>query len=593
MLENSAYRATSSSSFEEVDLSTHLMMLKINPIIHLLERLVEQQERIIRLTQPITPKKAGTTLGRTCVILKDRLPEETRIRRLKLYRAALDNDWEAARCIYNVYKVDIQAKISVGGDTTLHIAAAAKNTNFAKELLKIVNKRHLGRTNYAGNTALFLAAASGNVELVTEMMGINKAVAMIEDYHKRLPIHMAASSGDKYVAQQLLKDQPDIAIAHDGNYHTALHVIARKNLPFSKLANRRQRGIFKRYFDLDATDEENEKLKQVHELVKCIWQRIILLSDSEISHIIAAPGKLIFDVAKTGNIDFLSILINEHPDLIWTVDGPKNRYSLFHIAVKHRQEDVFKLIYKIGSRKENLLMLRDEEDNNILHLAAILAPQDRLNVVSGDALQFQRESMWFKEVEKVVPKSFGEARNKYGFTPRALFLQQHKELREKGEKWMKETANTCIVVATLIAAVAFTAALTVPGGNNQDTGFPIFNGKVSFQVFVISDAISLVCSLTSMETFLNIIISRYAEEDLVWRLPRKFYIGMLLLLMSMATLVVVFSTIFFVSFINNLWIAILVAVVFPTPLYMFLLRNIYQLSFGVLYMICGLQSPFR
>lgn len=52
------------------------------------------------------------------------------------------------------------------------------------------------------------------------------------------------------VAQQLLKDQPDIAIAHDGNYHTALHVIARKNLPFSKLANRRQRGIFKRYFDL-------------------------------------------------------------------------------------------------------------------------------------------------------------------------------------------------------------------------------------------------------------------------------------------------------------------------------------------------------
>lgn len=138
-----------------------------------------------------------------------KLTEETRIRRLKLYRAALDNDWEAARCIYNVYKVDIQAKISVGGDTTLHIAAAAKNTNFAKELLKIVNKRHLGRTNYAGNTALFLAAASGNVELVTEMMGINKAVAMIEDYHKRLPIHMAASSGDKCMVWYLYRETKD------------------------------------------------------------------------------------------------------------------------------------------------------------------------------------------------------------------------------------------------------------------------------------------------------------------------------------------------------------------------------------------------
>jgi hypothetical protein len=44
----------------------------------------------------------------------------------------------------------------------------------------------------------------------------------------------------------------------------------------------------------------------------------------------------------------------------------------------------------------------------------------------------------------------------------------HKDLQKDGEKWMKDTANYCMLVATLIATVIFAIAFTVPGGNNQE-----------------------------------------------------------------------------------------------------------------------------
>ncbi|CAL9014019.1 unnamed protein product [Prunus brigantina] len=78
---------------------------------------------------------------------------------------------------------------------------------------------------------------------------------------------------------------------------------------------------------------------------------------------------------------------------------------------------------------------------------------------------------------------------------------------------MKGTATSCIVVGALIVTIMFAVAFTVPGGNNQDKGFPIFLRKKFFRVFLISDSISLFSSTTSVMIFLGILTSRYAEDD--------------------------------------------------------------------------------
>ena len=79
---------------------------------------------------------------------------------------------------------------------------------------------------------------------------------------------------------------------------------------------------------------------------------------------------------------------------------------------------------------------------------------------------------------------------------------------KEGEKWMKDTATSCTVVGALIATIMFAAAFTVPGGNDQNTGIPMFFNENLFMLFIVSDSLSLFSSATSVFMFLGILTSR-------------------------------------------------------------------------------------
>ncbi|KAL8093728.1 hypothetical protein AgCh_035564 [Apium graveolens] len=66
------------------------------------------------------------------------------------------------------------------------------------------------------------------------------------------------------------------------------------------------------------------------------------------------------------------------------------------------------------------------------------------------------------EAETVVHPHVRKMRNKQGKTIQKNF-EEHVELRNQGERWMKETAAQCMVVAALIATIMFATALTLPG----------------------------------------------------------------------------------------------------------------------------------
>ena len=85
-----------------------------------------------------------------------------------------------------------------------------------------------------------------------------------------------------------------------------------------------------------------------------------------------------------------------------------------------------------------------------------------------------------QEVESIVPPSFHGKLNSMSLTPRQLFTKNHEEMMSKGEKWMKETTSSCTVVGALIVTIMFVAVFTVPGGNDQNNGFPNFLNKKLF-----------------------------------------------------------------------------------------------------------------
>ena len=135
---------------------------------------------------------------------------------------------------------------------------------------------------------------------------------------------------------------------------------------------------------------------------------------------------------------------------------------------------------------------------------------------------------------------FKEAKNSDGKKPYEIFTENHDELVKAGEKWAKETATSFTIVGTLITTIMFAATFTVPGGNNQDTGLPIFLHDNAFTIFLIADAASLFTSSTSVLIFIGILTSRYAEKDFLKSLPWKLFFALWFLFLSVCSMIVVF-----------------------------------------------------
>lgn len=147
-----------------------------------------------------------------------------------------------------------------------------------------------------------------------------------------------------------------------------------------------------------------------------------------------------------------------------------------------------------------------------------------------------------------------------------------------GEEWLKQTAESCMIVATLIATVVFAAAFTVPGGVKDDTGSPNFLRKISFIIFSIADPISLVTSSCSILMFLSILISRYTEEDFLWALPTKLVVGISTLFISIATMMIVFCVTLFILFNEGMQgLAVFATIIAAIPVVLFLLQQYHLL----------------
>lgn len=129
-----------------------------------------------------------------------------------------------------------------------------------------------------------------------------------------------------------------------------------------------------------------------------------------------------------------------------------------------------------------------------------------------------------------------------------VFTREHENLMKEGEKWMKAVAESCSITAGLITTIVFAAAITVPGGINQELGIPLFIDNTAFTIFAVSDAMSLFASSTTLLMFLSILTGCFSEQDFLHRLPRRMIIGLVTLLLSTTAMMVAFGTTLYLVF---------------------------------------------
>ncbi|MED6165913.1 hypothetical protein PIB30_104124 [Stylosanthes scabra] len=338
---------------------------------------------------------------------------------------------------------------------------------------------------------------------------------------------------------------------------------------------------------LPGSDEIYEMKKNHHvanEILKWLSKRISELEESKVHKCLAYDSML--HAAKYGLVEFIDSMRHANPDLLWAMD--KNRRGIFSHAIAYRHDKVFRFIHEIEGRKEMIASREDVFDNNILHLAAELGPSSYLTRFPNSALQMQKELQWFKAVERIVPAKCKEAKNADGKKPRELFTKTHEELVKDGEKWARDIASSFTLVGTLIITMMFAAAFTVPGGNDQNTGIPIFLNKPAFKVFIIADAVSLITSSSSVLSFIWILTSRYAENDFLWKLPVKLLLGLITLFFSVLSMMIAFAAALFIMLNGNRGLVIATMSLAVVPV-LVLIPTLLILFFEIL--VSTLRSP--
>ncbi|XP_057433296.1 uncharacterized protein LOC130726089 [Lotus japonicus] len=255
--------------------------------------------------------------------------------------------------------------------------------------------------------------------------------------------------------------------------------------------------------------------------------------------------------AKNGIVEIVLELRNNIESVVH--DTNSNKQNVLLVAVKNRQPYVVvELRRNLKSNGhirqfDSLTFETDNEDNNVLHMAAgSVSNKEKTWQIAGAAMQMMWDIKWYQYIKSLAPEHLACRTNKDGKTPGVVFQEQHRELVSEGSGWLKDTAESCSVVAALIAGVSFATASTVPGGNNQDSSHPDLNGrpalegKPAFDTFAIASLVGLCFSVTALVMFLAILTSRKQVEDFRRSIPVKLLVGFSSLFVSIAAMLVAF-----------------------------------------------------
>ncbi|KAL8239742.1 hypothetical protein R6Q59_016309 [Mikania micrantha] len=510
-----------------------------------------------------------------------------------LYDATLRQNILLVEHILSRNVVTLRDKITINGNTALHVAVGTcNNRKFLKHMLDLAihdKQQSLDMRNSEGSNLLHVAAIVGNKEAAELLLKEKKDLLFETDKEGQTPVARALSNMHKDTYLYLMKqgDEFDdiggcdllVNIISSKDYESAYILVSKRidsflshiglvlmaiaqNFP-SKLnywernsircgsrdftfLNYNFESLHKSKF-IEALEEKEKNYKYAKKLLSFICSTI---KDKRLPRSVHHYyNNALLEATRQNAYEVVKIIVYRIPNAIWSSN--EDGHNIIQYAVINRSEKVYNLLYQMSEHKNTYRTIRDRFGNNLLHLAARLAPSNKLNPISGAALQLQFELQWFKEVESFVCPLNIIQKNWFGETPQMVFTKQHKEMVIDGEKWMKETAQSYTITAALIATMVFAAAITVPGGNKQENGIPVFAKKTAFTIFAVSDAISLFTSVTTLLLFLSILTARFSEQDFLFWLPTKLIIGLTTLFISTIAMLVAFGAALFLVYGDN------------------------------------------
>ncbi|KAH6755641.1 hypothetical protein C2S53_010556 [Perilla frutescens var. hirtella] len=454
-----------------------------------------------------------------------------------MYRAALEGDCVAAEMLLGKHPNLGSDVISEEGDRALHVAASMKHKDFVLILLERMTPSELEMVDGRGYTACCYAAMSGSIEIADLMIEENPTLAAARDRENKTPLQKAALRGNTNMVSYLLKSTKIEHLSKDEWFDLLLVTIRRKmyGLTLEILGSDEQLATMRndegtalhllarqRFFVYDWQMINGVMREDMRLLAKKLLAGIETLGNDCVIELMKNHS-ILHDAAEEGNMELITLLTHAYPNLACHTNN--KGHTIFHIAANYRHFHLFGLINEIGTRKDLIATSKDEDGNNILHLAAELAPPNRRWFMPMTTFHMRVQVLWFHKVKATVPPLCWEMRNKDGHTPAELFCKRHESLLEESKIWIRDTSASCMLISTLIFSVVFASTFAVPGGYNQETGIPVLYKMNWLTCFLISEALAMFSSAFCIVCFLRIMMLGYGEIGFWNYLPIWFVWG--------------------------------------------------------------------
>ncbi|KAK3011575.1 hypothetical protein RJ639_012221, partial [Escallonia herrerae] len=277
-------------------------------------------------------------------------------------------------------------------------------------------------------TPLHTAAMLGHVEFVAEVLSHKPELAAELDSLGNSPLHLAATKGHVEVVRRLLAADPEMGLVRNLEGRAAAHVAAAKG----------RAGV-------------------LAELVQVMPESTRVLTDR---------GETALHLCvKHGRLEAMKVLLDQVVERDGEVVNWKDceGNSVLHIAVAKKQIELVKFLLSTIGVEVNALNSSSFTALDIL----LQSPRDLRDLDIEDQLR-SSGALTAKDLHLITNDSTQQA---FPQTPRRLSSQESKSEMPQVKHhidWLGRKRSALMVVASLIATVAFQAALTPPGGVWQD-----------------------------------------------------------------------------------------------------------------------------
>ncbi|XP_010525289.1 PREDICTED: protein ACCELERATED CELL DEATH 6-like [Tarenaya hassleriana] len=404
------------------------------------------------------------------------------------------------------------------GDTPLHVAATAGSSRVSRSMVSSAKrvasdienstmdaqKQLLRVKNKHGETALHVALKNGHIDVAKFLVEEDSHLLDMADNGNVTPLFLAVERGFSSFVDHILETSSASGM-------NALHAAARSNIDpgFTRKLVERRPEMIKEADAIGWTP-----LHYSAWLGKIEITRIFLQHDTMAAYAPDKEGQCPLHLAASaGHVDIFKELVHHCP-YVWEILDSKDRTAL-HLAVISGRRGIVDCVLE-KPEFQFLLNEHDGEGNTPLHLAVI---HDRHPLI------------WLLSQDKQVDK---HAMNNNSSTAIDLFYSENKEIhfrsaiayyslrkyfrmklpsedRENEEKTGKSKRRdgrrdnamyeVHLVVAVLVATVAFAAAFQLPGGYETDgpgKGTPVLMDKPAFKCFLVFDTIAFCFSVAAV-----------------------------------------------------------------------------------------------